>query len=59
VDKIEAINYKDVDKLRMLVTERGKIKPRGHTGTGASHQRKVALAIKRARNMAMLPFVAG
>ena len=59
VDKIEAINYKDVDKLRMLVTERGKIKPRGQTGTCAAHQRKVALAIKRARNMAMLPFVSG
>ncbi len=59
VDKIESINYKDVDKLRLLVTERGKIKPRGQTGTCAAHQRKVALAIKRARNMAMLPFVTG
>ncbi len=59
VDKIESINYKDVDKLRTLVTDRGKIRPRNQTGTCAAHQRKVALAIKRARNMAFLPFVAG
>jgi len=58
VDKIECINYKDIGKLRGMVTERGKIKPRGQTGTCAAHQRKVALAVKRARNMALLPFVA-
>lgn len=58
VDKIDIIDYKDIGRLRPMVTERGKIKSRGQTGTCAWHQRRVAAAIKRARNMALLPFVA-
>ncbi|MHB9023411.1 MAG: 30S ribosomal protein S18 [Armatimonadota bacterium] len=58
VDKVQHIDYKSYDRLRPLVTEHGKIKTRRATGTCASHQRKVAAAIKRARHMALLPFVA-
>jgi len=56
--KVKEIDYKDIGRLRPMVTERGKIKPRGQTGTCAAHQRMVAAAIKRARHMALLPFVA-
>ncbi|MDR2865185.1 MAG: 30S ribosomal protein S18 [Spirochaetaceae bacterium] len=52
------IDYKDADVLRRFVTERGKILPRRITGTCAKHQRAVAWAIKRARILALLPFVA-
>ena len=52
------INYKDADVLRRFITERGKILPRRITGTCAKHQRAVAVAIKRARMIALLPFVA-
>lgn len=52
------IDYKDADTLRRFITERGKILPRRITGTCAKHQRAVAEAIKRARFLAMLPFVA-
>jgi small subunit ribosomal protein S18 len=52
------INYKDADVLRRFVTERGKILPRRITGTCAKHQRALALAIKQARSIALLPFVA-
>ena len=52
------IDYKDVDTLRKFITERGKILPRRITGTCAKHQRSLALAIKRARIIALLPFVA-
>jgi small subunit ribosomal protein S18 len=52
------IDYKDGDALRRFVTERGKILPRRITGTCAKHQRSLALAIKRARVIALLPFVA-
>ena len=52
------IDYKDADTLRRFITERGKILPRRITGTCAKHQRVLALAIKRARIMALLPFVA-
>ena len=52
------IDYKDADTLRRFITERGKILPRRITGTCAKHQRAVALAIKRARTIALLPFVA-
>ena len=55
---IKEIDYKDVETLRMFVTERGKILPRRITGVSAYHQRKLAAAIKRARYMALLPFVA-
>jgi small subunit ribosomal protein S18 len=52
------IDYKDPDTLRRFITERGKILPRRITGTCAKHQRALALAIKRARIIAILPFVA-
>jgi small subunit ribosomal protein S18 len=52
------IDYKDADTLRRFITERGKILPRRITGTCARHQRVLALAIKRARIIALLPFVA-
>jgi small subunit ribosomal protein S18 len=52
------IDYKDADVLRRFITDRGKILPRRITGTCAKHQRALALAIKRARIIALLPFVA-
>ncbi|MDR2097318.1 MAG: 30S ribosomal protein S18 [Spirochaetaceae bacterium] len=52
------IDYKDADGLRRFITERGKILPRRITGTCAKHQRALAEAIKRARIIALLPFVA-
>ena len=51
------IDYKDSDSLRRFITERGKILPRRITGTCAKHQRKLALEIKRARALALLPYV--
>lgn len=54
----QEIDYKDVDKLSMFITERGKILPRRITGVSAHHQRMLSTAIKRARHMALLPFVA-
>jgi small subunit ribosomal protein S18 len=51
------IDYKDVDLLRRFVSERGKILPRRVTGTSAKYQRKLTIAIKRSRQMALLPFV--
>ncbi|HAA89059.1 MAG: 30S ribosomal protein S18 [Thermoanaerobacterales bacterium 50_218] len=56
VDKIEYVDYKDVNRLRKFITERGKILPRRITGNCAWHQRQLTVAIKRARNMALLPF---
>ncbi|MFA6809151.1 MAG: 30S ribosomal protein S18 [Eubacteriales bacterium] len=56
VDKIEEINYKDLPKLRKYMTERGKILPRRISGNCAKHQRKLTLAIKRARSIALLPY---
>ncbi|MBD2314633.1 30S ribosomal protein S18 [Desertifilum sp. FACHB-1129] len=53
----DAIDYKDVDLLRKFVTERGKILPRRITGLTAKQQRDLTLAIKRARILALLPFV--
>ena len=58
VDKVDHIDYKDVAKLRRFVTERGKIIPRRISGNCAKHQRQVTVAIKRARNIALLPFTA-
>ena len=52
------IDYKDADALRRYMTERGKILPRRITGTCAKHQREVARAIKRARSICLLPYVA-
>jgi small subunit ribosomal protein S18 len=56
VDKVEHIDYKDVGKLRRFVSERGKILPRRISGNCAKHQRQLTLAIKRSRNVALLPF---
>ena len=58
VDKVEQIDYKDAGKLRRYITERGKILPRRISGNCAKHQRQVPVAIKRARNIALLPFTA-
>jgi len=57
-DKVESIDYKDLAKLKKMITEKGKIIPRRASGTCAAHQREVVQAIKRARIMALLPFVA-
>ena len=55
---IDYIDYKDVDLLKRFISERGKILPRRVTGTSAKNQRKLTVAIKRARVMGLLPFVA-
>lgn len=55
--KAESIDYKDAMKLRKFLTESGKIAPRRTTGTCAKHQRQLAVAIKRARVMALIPYV--
>ena len=57
-DKTETIDYKDVEKLKKYVTERGKILPKRITGTCAIHQREVTRAIKRARIVALLSYTA-
>ena len=57
VEHSECIDYKDVAKLKRYVTEKGKILPRRQTGTCAAHQRELTVAIKRAREMALLPYV--
>jgi len=58
-DKNETIGYKDAMKLRRFISDRGKILPRRATGNCAKHQREVTVAIKRAREIALLPFSAG
>jgi small subunit ribosomal protein S18 len=55
-DKIDYINYKDVKMLAPFVPERGKIQPRRISGTCAMHQRKLQTAIKRARQLALIPY---
>jgi small subunit ribosomal protein S18 len=57
-DKLPDINYKDVTRLRKYISERGKILPRRISGNCASHQRALTVAVKRARVIAFLPFVA-
>lgn len=57
VDRVEHIDYKDTGKLRRFLSERGKIVPRRVTGTCAHHQRELTVAIKRARHIALLPYV--
>ncbi|EPR29608.1 SSU ribosomal protein S18P [Geobacillus sp. WSUCF1] len=57
-NNITHIDYKDVDLLKKFISERGKILPRRVTGTSAKYQRKLTVAIKRARQMALLPYVA-
>lgn len=56
VDKVESIDYKEVAKLRKYITERGKILPRRISGNCAVHQRQLTVAVKRARQIALLPF---
>ena len=58
VDKVEHIDFKDTAKLKRYTSERGKILPRRTTGTCAAHQRQLTVAIKRARHIALLPYVA-
>lgn len=57
VDKIAHIDYKDTAKLKRYLSERGKILPRRTTGTCAAHQRQLTVAIKRARQIALLAYV--
>ena len=57
VDKVECIDYKDTAKLKRYMSERSKILPRRTTGTCAMHQRQLTSAIKRARQIALLPYV--
>lgn len=57
-EKIDVIDYKDTAKLKRFITEKGKIVPRRTLGTCAFHQRQLAVAIKRARQMALMPFKA-
>ena len=57
VDHAHEVDYKDVAKLKRYITEKGKILPRRQTGTCAEHQRALTVAINRAREMALLPYV--
>ena len=57
VDKVQDIDYKDVNRLKRYLSDRAKIEPRRKTGTCARHQRALSVALKRARHMALLPFV--
>lgn len=57
-DQIRVVDYKDIKRLQRCMSERGKILPRRRTGVCARHQRSLTVAIKRARHMALLPFVA-
>lgn len=56
IEKATQIDFKDANKLRRFITERGKIMPRRMTGTCAQHQRKLSMAVKRARLVALLPY---
>lgn len=58
VDKVTVIDFKEPAKLRRYLSDRGKIEPRRKTGTCAYHQRKLTIALKRARHLALLPFTA-
>jgi small subunit ribosomal protein S18 len=58
LEKTKVIDYKDVGTLRRFLTDRGKIRSRRKTGTCAKHQRRLAIAVKRARHLALLPFTA-
>jgi len=57
VDKIDYIDYKDVRVMMMAIPERGKIQPRRLSGTCAKHQRKLTTAVKRARQLALIPYI--
>lgn len=58
-EKMEEVDYKNYNQLRRYISERGKIRSRRITGACRRHQRQVAVAVKRAREMALLPYVAG
>lgn len=58
VDKVESIDYKDINKLNKYTSDRAKILPRRVTGTCAKHQRELTIAIKRARHVALMPYTA-
>lgn len=58
-DGIDEVDYKDIARLRRFLSERGKIEPRRKTNLSAKHQRDLAVAIKRARHLALLPYVSG
>ena len=57
-DKVDQVDYKDISALRRFISERGKIRSRRITGTCRRHQAQIALAVKRAREVALLPYVA-
>lgn len=57
IDKVETVSFEDVGRLRRYVTDRGKIIPRRVSGVCAKHQRQLSTAIKRARELALLPYV--
>ena len=57
-DKVDEIDYKNINQLRRYISEKGKIRSRRITGACRRHQRQVAVAVKRAREMALLPYVA-
>lgn len=57
VEKVDEIDYKQHETLRRYISEHGRIKPRRQTGVCARHQRSLATAVKRARHLALLPFV--
>ena len=57
-NKVDAVDYKDVETLRRFVSERGKLRGRGNTGSCRRHQTQIARAVKRAREIALLPYVA-
>ncbi len=59
VDRVREIDYRDAPRLRRYLSDRGKIEPRRKTGTCAKHQRRLSVALKNARFMAMLPYTAG
>ncbi|MDR2513649.1 MAG: 30S ribosomal protein S18 [Christensenellaceae bacterium] len=56
VDKVQNIDYKDLNRLRRFISERAKILPRRMSGNCAKHQRQLSIAIKRARHVALLPY---
>ncbi|MFC1998179.1 30S ribosomal protein S18 [Chloroflexota bacterium] len=58
VDKISEIDYKNIPLLRRFISDQGKIDPRRKTGTCAKHQRRLTMALKRARHLALLPYTA-
>ena len=58
VDKVQTIDYKDIERLRRYVSDRARIEPRRKTGTCAKHQRLLSVALKRARHLGLLPFTA-